>query len=419
MGNNSMYIFAIIVALAFLYNYLQINIFSFIIIAAGIFVLFYIKYDYKKNPTFFRGLSYVLLFSLAYSFGNAIFANFGITDSVSNFIVDIISDKTIPFNHLKVSINNLSLDRGSFKGYNNQATIVSLTFLLLFYIDTLTIVQKPKSKPIPLPELYNERKRDLDRLKEVFSVFNVIGIVGDWGSGKTLLTKHLESELKGSENNSWNFIRINALALKLDKVELLVITELQKLLDNNGIISKHAENLKNALSSSDVIKGIYFSIFSTELYADAIIGLKEDLVDNDLQVAIVVEDLDRVTDFKVIDNLFTISSVLQNDSLKFIFEYNFVRLNVLNDKFDREYLDKYVYTEVFVTPVRFFWLLDRLINKKHYSSITEKDFIFLNMPITILDVNNTLNRNLKDDYLLLDQPVRKVEHLLENINTYI
>lgn len=391
-----MYIFAILVALAFLYNYLQINIFSFLIITIGIFVLFCKKYSFKKNPVFFRELVCVLFLSVAYSFGNGILENFSITDIDRSFIVDAI-----------------------FKGYNNNAMIVAFVLLLLFYLDTLTIVQKPKSKPIPLPELFNERKRDLERLKEVFSVFNVVGVVGGWGSGKTLLTKYLESEIKYSENNTWNFIRINALALKLDKVELLVITELQKLLENNEIISKHAENLKNALSSSDVIKGIYFSIFSTELYADAIFGLKEDIIDNDLKVAIVVEDLDRVTDFKVIDNLFTMSSVLQNDSLKFIFEYNYNRLNALNNKFDREYLDKYIYAELFVTPVKFSWLLTRIINKNHYSSITEKDFIFLNMPVVILDVNNVLNRKFEYDYKLVDQPVRKVEHLLENINTYI
>ena len=416
MNNNTMNILAIIVALAILYNYLQINIFSILIIAIGIFVLFYIKYDFKKNPIFFRGLVYVLLLSVVYSIFNTILTNLDIPKSEYNFLVKVISDKILTLNNIELSIRDISSNWSFLKSRNNVAVILSLVLLLLFYIDLVTTTTETEGKPNHLPILFFERKRDLNRLIEVFPAFNVIGVVGDWGTGKTLLTKHLELALK---DKSWNFIRINALALKLDKVELLVITELEKLLEDNGIISKHAKNLKNALGSSDVVKGIYFSIFSSELYADAIIGLKDDIVENNIKVTIVVEDLDRVNEFQVIDNLFTISNVLQNDSLKFIFEYNYIRLNLLNRKFDREYLDKYVYTEVFVSPVKFSWLLTRLINKTNHSFIETDGFNFLNYPVTISEVNTTLNMTFEREHKLNDQPVRKMEHLLENINVYL
>ena len=418
MNNNTMNILAILVALSILYNYLQINIFSILIITIGIFVLFCIKYDFKKNPIFFRGLAYVLLLSLAYSVLNTILTDLGISETEYKFLVKAIGDKILTFNHIELSIRDTSSDWSFLNSINNVAVVTSFVLLLLFYIDllTTTTTTELRRESERLPELFNERKRDLNRIIEVFPAFNVIGVVGDWGTGKTLLTKHLEMVLK---DKSWNFIRINALALKLDKVELLVITELEKLLEDNGIISKHAKNLKNALGSSDVVKGIYFSIFSSELYADAIIGLKDDIISNKIKVTIVVEDLDRVNEFQVIDNLFTISNVLQNEYLKFIFEYNYSRLNLLNSKFDREYLDKYVYTEVFVSPVKFSWLLTRLIDKTKYSFIKSEDFNFLNRPVTIADVNTTLNMNFEYEHKLNDQPVRKMEHVLENINAYI
>ena len=392
-------LFAALIALSLFYKSLQLNLVNISIIVACVFGIAISKYTINKNRHFYKGLIVVVFMIL-------VFADF--------------YDRVLSKEHLSISLYEclrLYILQIPLNVYFWIVFVVSCLFLLLFHLDVLSSYSIYNESP--RIDLYNERKRDLNRLCEAFNTFNVIGVVGDWGSGKTLLTKYLEHSKKGVKNGNWCFIRINALALKLDRVELLIVTELEQLLENEGIISIHAKSLKNALSNSSLLNAAYMFVFPSELYAEAIEGLKRDIINNELKVALIIEDLDRVNNFEVIDNLLNISNVLQHDSIKFIFEYNFDKMNMLNVKFDREYLDKYIYSEVFVTPIKLFRLISALLKKSKYNFMKEDDFVFINSKIYIFAVNQTLGVSYSFEYKLEDQPVRKVEHLLKSIEHYI
>ena len=94
-------------------------------------------------------------------------------------------------------------------------------------------------------ELFEERKEDLKRLEKYLKDFNIVGIDGDWGSGKSFLTDHLEGYIK---------IKIDLLACNEDDIQIVVLNELDKLLKNQRIFSSYSPKLKKILRKERFLK---------------------------------------------------------------------------------------------------------------------------------------------------------------------
>ena len=92
----------------------------------------------------------------------------------------------VPYVLYKYNILNISFEKMALS-----------TLLLIFFnimIDVLVhkyILYKNDNKNY---KLFRERKEDLKRIKEYLNKFNIIGINGEWGSGKTYLLECLQNE---------------------------------------------------------------------------------------------------------------------------------------------------------------------------------------------------------------------------------
>lgn len=387
--------FSILLAFTFIYKYLNLSFFSSVIIVLCVLILSSLKFNYTKNHWYYKGLLITAFLVLCYSC---------IHTARGKIIDDWIKELNFSF------------------------YIKSFTYILFPIIYSLTVkntincfTSNACCKPT-LPELYYERKQDLERLNDAFNKFGLIGVVGEWGSGKTFLTKYLEENVKEKANTDWQFIRINLLSCKLDKVEIIIIDEIENILERYSIASIHTRSLKSILGSSNILNSIYSAIFPSELYGKAIENLKRQLVKNNIHVAIVIEDIDRVDNSIAVDKLISITNVLENEAsknIKIIYEYNYSKLVALNTKFDREFLDKYIECEVFVTPIKLEKLVNELIKIHNYNYFDANDFIFLKLPAKINEINSRFNINIECNWDTYDYPVRAVEHFLMSIDNYM
>lgn len=73
------------------------------------------------------------------------------------------------------------------------------------------------------PELYEERKYDLERLKEYIMEFNILGINAKWGMGKSFVMDYLKDDSIMQEQ--FEMIQIDLLSCDLDAVELILLED--------------------------------------------------------------------------------------------------------------------------------------------------------------------------------------------------
>jgi len=166
---------------------------------------------------------------------------------------------------------------------------------------------------LELQELFNERKKDLDRLKAGLKAYNIVGLNGDWGTGKSLIIEHLK---KDKEDN-YNFVEIDLLSLNLDDIKYSIMDELNIILKENGIFSKSSRRLKKIFSNHGFLSAIgdYLNIGSSN-FKETLNGLKLDLCKLEKPTIIIYEDIDRINNINIIKSLFGINEKLVESTEK-------------------------------------------------------------------------------------------------------
>lgn len=395
MKNSIKITVSFLLAFVLLYDSLGFSLYKTFIVFACILILSTLNFKFKINKGYYVSFVISAFLALVYSF---------INDIYKNNISFIISNPDFCF-YAKCVLYIVS-------------PVISM-WILTWCIKKLSYSSKEN---LNIPDLYPEREKDLKRLYDAFIKHSLIGVVGDWGSGKTLLTQYLEINVQKNYKIKWAFIRFNLLSCKLDKIEYTIIDEIENILDSYHLVSTHTRKLKSLLASSEILKGIYSYIFPSESYSKAIENLRKQIVNNNIHIAIIVEDIDRVDDSNSVDKLINITNELQlgaGTNIKIIYEYNSAKLAELNPKFNREFLDKYISYEVFVTPVKITTLIDRIIKNNKYTHIKADDFSFLDLPTKIIELNQDFGINFEAHIVNLEYPIRKVEHFLESIENYL
>ena len=96
-------------------------------------------------------------------------------------------------------------------------------------------------------DLFIERKYDLERLLNYLNNFSIIGINGEWGSGKSFLTDHLED---------FTLVKIDLLSCNIDEIQSVIINEIDKLLKKEGIFSPFSPKLKKIMQQGKLFENI-------------------------------------------------------------------------------------------------------------------------------------------------------------------
>ena len=317
-----------------------------------------------------------------------------ITNSISFYLVKYIQEES--FSELTINI-----------------LIVCYCILYLFI---LSQKENDKSK-INLKtheELFTERKYDLKRLIDYLNNFSIVGINGEWGSGKSFLTDHLQD---------FTLIKIDLLSCNIDEIQSVIINEIDKLLKNEGIFSPFSPKLKKIIQQGKLFENISLFFIKNDIsYSEAITGLRNNLRNITKPVVIVYEDLDRVENSTVIKQILGISEKISGDNIKIL--YQFSEINLLEKGIDRAYLEKYIPFILNLTDIPFKSTLSYVLEEKSNKDflLKEEDFTFLYSPIYLPHFKNfdTLNRPLTSmRFELTNVTIRKTQLFLTELNQVI
>lgn len=263
-------------------------------------------------------------------------------------------------------------------------------------------------------DLFVERKYDLERLLNYLNNFSIIGINGEWGSGKSFLIDHLKNFI---------LIKIDLLSCNIDEIQSVIINEIDKLLKKEGIFSPFSPKLKKIMQQGKLFENIsLFFIKNNISYSDAITGLRNNLKSINKPVVIVYEDLDRVENSTVIKQILGISEKIAGNNIKIL--YQFSETSLLEKGIDRAYLEKYIPFILNLTDIPFRSTLSYVLEEKSNKDflLKEEDFTFLYSPIYLprfKDFDN-LNRPLTSmRFELTNVTIRKTQLFLTELNQVI
>lgn len=222
-------------------------------------------------------------------------------------------------------------------GFPEITLILYILFLLIIsiYIDKLDISNDKNQKKSQ--KIMYKRKADLQRLSDCLNSFNIVGVNGEWGAGKSFLV----DELKETIRDEYEIIEIDILTCNFDELQLTLIKELEKIMNKNRIFSKYSNKLKDFLTDQTIISKLQ-SLFFTESssYSEIIKGLQNDLSKIDKKILIIYEDIDRISEKSKIEKIFGVSEKISNEKIKIIYQYDEKNLERIGFAFD--YLEKYI-----------------------------------------------------------------------------
>lgn len=371
---NVLWVF--LLSLVFFYSF-SISFEFYFLILLGIWFFSVLQYPLNKNRYW-----YIQFFLLS------------ITNSISFYLVKYIQEESFP----ELTINIL---------------IVCYCILYLFI---LSQKENDKSK-INLKtheELFTERKYDLKRLIDYLNNFSIIGINGEWGSGKSFLTDHLQN---------FTLVKIDLLSCNIDEIQSVIINEIDKLLKKEGIFSPFSPKLKKIMQQGKLFENISLFFIKNDIsYSEAITGLRNNLRSITKPVVIVYEDLDRVENSTVIKQILGISEKIAGNNIKIL--YQFSETSLLEKGIDRAYLEKYIPFILNLTDIPFRSTLSYVLEEKSNKDflLKEEDFTFLYSPIYLPHFKNfdNLNRPLTSmRFELTNVTIRKTQLFLTELNQVI
>ena len=263
-------------------------------------------------------------------------------------------------------------------------------------------------------DLFVERKYDLERLLNYLNNFSIIGINGEWGSGKSFLIDHLKNFI---------LIKIDLLSCNIDEIQTVILNEIDKLLKNQGIFSPFSPKLKKIIQQGKLFENISQLFVKNDIsYSDAITGLRNNLRSINKPVVIVYEDLDRVENSTVIKQILGISEKIAGNNIKIL--YQFSETSLLEKGIDRAYLEKYIPFILNLTDIPFRSTLSYVLEEKSNKDflLKEEDFTFLYSPIYLPHFKNfdNLNHPLTSmRFELTNVTIRKTQLFLTELNQVI
>lgn len=290
-------------------------------------------------------------------------------------------------------------------------------FLLVMFGVFLFIQKSKDEKKLEKQEekeLFRERRYDRERILEYLKGFDIVGVNGPWGSGKSFVVDHLRV-------TDYKIVKIDLLACNLDEIQTVLLNEIEKALRSEKIFSAYSPKLKKILKQEGLIRNLGEMFVRDDItYSEALTGFSKDLKKLDHILLIVFEDLDRVEKIDIIKKVLGISEKLANNRIKVMYQYD--ENNLLNHiGIDRRYLEKYIPATVNLTEVSFSSILDYLftdeLNKCKY--IKRNDFQFLELPIHSPSSLGMKYCNISFTFEIPGITIRKMENFFREIMIYI
>lgn len=242
-------------------------------------------------------------------------------------------------------------------------------------------------------ELYKEKEGDFERilnfLNNTDNKINILGINGKFGVGKTFITDYTLNHLENLDK--YEILKIRCLMLEKDEIYSYLSNQLNRILIKNLILTGHSKKIKRtvALGIESKLGGVS-NLLNRETNIDDIQNFKEAVMKLKKTIIIVFDDIDRLHDSEKIDKIFSFVSDFSVRNIKILILYNSANLYNINEKYNRNYLEKFIPNVMDITELSFSKLLKIEISKLN---LNEEDFRFLYTLDTpeYLIYNSTIN----------------------------
>lgn len=294
-------------------------------------------------------------------------------------------------------------------------TVIIVTVLALFY---LIIIKGDFQEQIEKSQdtLISKREKDLHSLINYVEHFKVVGLNGEWGTGKTFLIEALKEKIE----KEYEFIEIDLLTSNLNEMQETLIKRFEEVLLKNRILPKYSTKIKNNIEATSFFSKIQDFVnlilkdnnSSSEVFQE----FQNEVKKLDKKVLIIYEDIDRITNVDVIKEVFSISEKIASDRIRVIYQYDELILNELGLTW--EYLEKYIPFKVNLTELHLQEILLFELKNLKQSVLKIQDFDFLrysshqeNTLIRAFGLNSDYETSVYIDYI----PIRKVKHLLQEL----
>ena len=397
----------------------------FLILTISIMILKIINIPFRfiVINLIFIAIYFLLAYKLS-SFNIYLFNFIGIINAY--FIIKYLENKTIHSIYISIISNNFKYLFKICKIAGYVIMFIGISFLIysLFIFLSKKIDKKTlRNETLEQEEqnLFESRKVDLENVIDYIKIYNIIGIDGIWGFGKTFFMKKLEERLE--KDNKYKIIRIPLVSYDLENIEYVILNEIDIILSENKILNTSLLKFKNFISEN-VFTNFLFTLISNEkTYITSLKKFKESINKLENPICIIYEDIDRIQDEQVIVKIFNISEHLTcyNTKIKIIYEYNKEELQK-RENFNFYFLEKYIPHYYKLSNVDFNSILVEFNKGRLLKKLNLKDFNFfsdINELVNYKYLKKILGINLNDLELPLDANIRKTELFLEEVSTSI
>ncbi|MFD2130437.1 P-loop NTPase fold protein [Pseudogracilibacillus auburnensis] len=264
------------------------------------------------------------------------------------------------------------------------------------------------------PLLIKKREKDLTRLMSYLDNFNIIGLNGRWGTGKTFIINELKNRVK----NQYEFIDIDLMTCNLNEMQPTLIRAFEEVMLKNRILPKYSNKMKNNIATSSIISKIQdltnLIFTSSDSNSEVLQEFQKELGKLDKKILVIYEDLDRISNKDIIREIFSISERISNENIKIIYQYD--ESIMVQLKFSPDYLEKYIPFKINITELNFWEILQFELKDIDESILTLEDFKF------IIFQEHRFNKlheffEHKTEYTLVINyiPIRKVKQMVKEI----
>lgn len=207
--------------------------------------------------------------------------------------------------------------------------------------------------------LFKSRKHDLARVETYLKEVDIVGINGAWGTGKSFL---MDSFCK-THKRDYEFVRLDLLTCSLDEVDLFLLQEMETILKKDRIYPKYSKQLHNIMSEHSWMKEMrYLLQMDNDVKSKVFDEFRRDMKKLGKPVVLIIEDLDRVEDSKVVRKILDLTERLSCAWIKAVIEYDAQNLTEMG--FDRNYIEKYIPYVVNLMEIPFDKLLKELLEQR-------------------------------------------------------
>lgn len=349
----------------------------------GILILFFIctiiyiaEYIHTNKVLHFLDYSYLSIFLLFFYFLNLLnirsIIKYIIVFFLILWIVAIIKD----FNLIEYWI--------FFTKKMSDYSVIFIYFLfILNIIFKFTSLRRENQEE--KEEIYLERKDDADYIidfiqndknKNIFT----LGIDSEYGAGKTFL---VEKTLEKLNPNKYEIIKIRCLLLERGEVYYYIIEEIKKILARNLIFISNLKKFHKSILKifDNRFLGGISNLFSYNSITDDIDNLKDTIKKLNKNIVIIFDDIDRTNDVEKIEKILSFISDFSSKNIKSIVLFSSDNLKKLDERFNRDYLEKYIPLIREITKISFIKLLNDEIyfqkDELNKIDLKEEDFKFL------------------------------------------